>query len=360
MPTKASGPGPGTPAEATPAPAASTPAAAPDPSSGPAAAPGGGPTDPSPERAETPSPGPRKLWYGRRGALTAAVATALLAALGGLSALASGNSAASGDDRASGRPAAKTAGGPHGSPTPSASPSATHGKSSGRPSPNAPGNGDGSAKPSTSASPGVSGTPLAWTMNSQLWDSGCNHDYVIDKAPEQVPPPPAPQDALAWARSQGAVHGGQTLLEIAVQGKSDTAVVLRALRVRVVGRADPVQGTVYATGQGCGSDLAPRTFVVDLDKDRPIARPMPGNDSGVDTPPMPMPYRVSANDPEVLLVDARTAGCDCRWYLELDWSSQGRTGTERIDDNGRPFRTSGTAGLPHYWYAHRGWTRLTS
>ncbi|MFC7511224.1 hypothetical protein ACFQV4_12960 [Streptomyces thermocarboxydus] len=36
------------------------------------------------------------------------------------------------------------------------------------------------------------------------------------------------------------------------------------------------------------------------------------------------------------MITARTEGCDCRWYLELDWSSQGRTGTVRIDDRGRP------------------------
>jgi hypothetical protein len=36
--------------------------------------------------------------------------------------------------------------------------------------------------------------------------------------------------------------------------------------------------------------------------------------------------------------------------MELDWSSQGRTGTVRIDDAGRPFRTSGIKGLPRYTY----------
>ena len=49
-----------------------------------------------------------------------------------------------------------------------------------------------------------------------------------------------------------------------------------------------------------------------------------------------LPYRVSAQDPEVLLVTARTVTCDCRWYLELDWSSQGRSGTVRIDDARTP------------------------
>lgn len=197
-------------------------------------------------------------------------------------------------------------------------------------------------------------------MNSQLWASGCDHDYIIDRAPQQVPPPPAPQDATPWARTQGAVHGGQTLVDISVQGRTDAAVVLEALRVRVVGRATPVKGTVYFTGQGCGADLDPRSFAVNLDMDQPIARTVQGGEGSARTPAVRMPYRVTAKDPKVLMVDARTVDCDCLWYLELDWSSQGRTGTERIDDHGLPFRTSGTKGLPQYWYAHDGWTPLAS
>lgn len=78
---------------------------------------------------------------------------------------------------------------------------------------------------------------------------------------------------------------------------------------------------------------------------------------------MSLPYRVSSTDPEVLLVTARTDTCDCDWYLELDWSSQGRTGTVRVDDHGRPFRTSGIKGLPRYWYGsdngERKWVPAT-
>jgi hypothetical protein len=58
------------------------------------------------------------------------------------------------------------------------------------------------------------------------------------------------------------------------------------------------------------------------------------------------------------MVDAQTEDCDCRWYLELDWSSQGRTGTVRIDDQGVPFRTSGIKSLPQYWYKNNGWTQI--
>ncbi|MET9616827.1 helix-turn-helix domain-containing protein [Kitasatospora indigofera] len=285
---------------------------------------------PSHEHGATGHPAVRRPWYRHRVAATATVVTVLVAtALGVLSALPSGHSPAGGGQE-SGARAARPAGAPPGSPAPSA-PAGTV--------------------------PAV--PPLTWTVNSQLWATGCSHDYVIDKAPRQVPPPPAPQDAAPWARTQGAVHGGQTLVDIAVQGRTEAAVVLEALRVRVVGRAAPVQGTVYSTGQGCGGDLDPRSFAVDLDMDRPIARPVQGAEAGTGSPARQMPYRVSSKDPEVLLVDARAVGCDCLWYLELDWSSQGRTGTERIDDHGLPFRTSGINGLPHYWYAGHDWAPLT-
>lgn len=200
--------------------------------------------------------------------------------------------------------------------------------------------------------------PLAWTADSQAWSLGCGHDYVIRRSPDRVPPPPAPQDAGQWARTQDAVHGRETNIRVSVQGRSSTAVVLEALRVRVVGRADPVPGTAYAMDQGCGGALTPRHFAVDLDADRPIARAMPGNDAGDPIPAVRMPYRVSAEDPEVLLVNARTGKCDCSWYLELDWSSQGRSGTIRIDDDGRLFRTTSVTDLPRYAYdsATRRWT----
>lgn len=285
-----------------------------------------------PELGALPRPAARPPWYRRRVPLAAAaVVTALIATLGSLSLLPSGHSSAGGDAPAAAKAADASAAGDH-SPDPSASPS------------------------TSSAAKTTRVAPITWTANSHRWAIGCEHDYVIDKEPARVPPPPAPQDASPWARSQGAVHGGRTMVDVIVQGRTGAAVVLEALRVRVVGRAAPVKGNVYATGQGCGGGLGPHSFTVALDKDRPIAHAVPGYEGETPVPAMDLPYRVSVTDPEVLTVEARTDGCDCRWYLELDWSSQGRTGTERIDDDGIPFRTSGTASLPRYWYANGGWT----
>jgi hypothetical protein len=266
--------------------------------------------------AEVPEPTPREMtgqtpgqlpWYRRRRTLIAAVVCAVLAVWGSLSAVSA-----------------------HDTAKPEAAPSALP-------------------------------APLTWTADSQVWSDHCSHDYVVDKSPGHVPPPPAPEDAAAWAAKQHAVHGRVTNVEISVQGRTSTAVVLEALRVRVVGRAAPAHGTVYAMDQGCGGGLSPRYFGVNLDARRPLARSVAGSDeAGARAPAVHLPYRVSAQDPEVLLVTARTESCDCRWYLELDWASQGRTGTLRIDDHGKPFRTSSIKGLPHYWYSAKGWAPYDS
>ncbi|WP_217240176.1 helix-turn-helix transcriptional regulator [Streptomyces sp. AC555_RSS877] len=297
--------------------------------------------DPGPD-GPAPSLAPRP-WYRRRRVLVStAIACALLATLGSTAALS--------DDHSS----EADAGALHRSAKPSAtgSPSPSGSAMSSSPRPQAPALPATAGAPTsaTSAAKPTTGLPFTWSTDSLVWDKGCDHDYVIDKPPTQVPSPPVEQDAGAWAATQGALHGRQTRVQISVQGRSSTAVVLKALRVRIVSRGNPAAGSAYAMDQGCGSDLTPRRFTVNLDADRPIARPKDGADSGHTIPAVHFPYLVSAQDPEVLLVAATTQTYDARWYLELDWSSQGRTGTIRIDDDGRPFRTTSVKGMPHYWY----------
>ena len=308
-------------------------------------------------------PSGRRPWYRRRQALLgAAVATVLLATLGSLAALSADRPPADTVGTAPDRIPTTDTDRPHHpahtslTPSPSASPGRSS-TSSSSPSPSSdarasatPGKKDGPSAAARGDAPASDAQPLAWTSDSQVWDMGCGHDYVIDKTPQQVPPPPVQQDAGTWAATQSAVHGHETIVRISVQGRSSTAVVLDALRVRVVGRAAPASGNAFAMDQGCGGELTPRSFAVNLDADRPVVRSLPGADSEHTIPAVHFPYRVSAEDPEVLLVNAQTDTCDCQWYLELDWSSQGRSGTIRIDDHGRPFRTSGIKGLSRYWY----------
>ncbi|MEU3509070.1 helix-turn-helix transcriptional regulator [Streptomyces longwoodensis] len=196
--------------------------------------------------------------------------------------------------------------------------------------------------------------PLTWTADDHtLGLTSCGEDYVVPQPPQNVPPPPHPEDIAMWATSQRAVHAGTTGVRITVQGRGSAAVVLQALHVRVAHRTTPApgRGTVYSLSDGCGAGIIPRFFSVDLDAYLPVARSMPGDDgAGTPVPAIGFPYRVSLQDPEVLMVSARTESCTCDWYLDLTWSSQGRTGTVRIDDHGRPFHSTSSTGLPGYRY----------
>ncbi|MFH8575788.1 helix-turn-helix domain-containing protein [Streptomyces zaomyceticus] len=204
--------------------------------------------------------------------------------------------------------------------------------------------------------------PLTWTVASDLWKNGCGHTYLVERTP---PPPPEAADARSWAAARGAVDGGETLVRVSVQGKGAAAVVLQALHVRVVERGAPLPWAAYRMDDGCGGAVTPRRFAVDLDRPRPVARALDGYDAsgqeGRTLPAVSFPYKVSAAEPEELLIHAGAAKCDCRWYLELEWSSEGRRGTVRVgDEDGAPFRTSGAKRRPVYVYDSAGRRWITS
>ncbi|MGW5641086.1 helix-turn-helix domain-containing protein, partial [Streptomyces sp. NPDC003832] len=223
-------------------------------------------------------------------ASTATVCALLVISVAGLSALSEGNSSRTQTSSRSMIPRGSTGSPATGAPGRSAQPSATH----------------------PSATDPAADPPLTWSVDPLVWDKGCDHDYVLDKPSARVPPPPFPQDAEMWATTQGAVQGRQTKVQISVQGRSSTAVVLKAIHVRVVSRGAPADGNAYSMGQGCGSDLTPRHFTVNLDEDRPLAQSDGANtaDGGHTIPAVRFPYRVSAEDPEVLEVHATTQAYD--------------------------------------------------
>ncbi|MET7755737.1 helix-turn-helix transcriptional regulator [Streptomyces sp. NPDC005389] len=179
------------------------------------------------------------------------------------------------------------------------------------------------------------------------WEGPCSQHYLIDRQPEQVPPPPTEQDAPGWIAALDAVPGGDQLLRLTVQGTGKRTVVLEALHVRVVTKKAPVAWNDYVMGVGCGGEVSTKAFAVDLDAGRPTAVPVGGQRT--------FSYKTSESDPVIFNVAARAQAHDVSWYLELVWSSGEERGTLRIDDGGRPFRTSGNLARPAYAYP-LGWT----
>ncbi|MFI0737933.1 helix-turn-helix domain-containing protein [Streptomyces sp. NPDC021100] len=227
-------------------------------------------------------------------------------------------------------------GGPQGDPSDTAREPAA-------PGPTLPGTG-------TPAPDAPSGTPLTVTTSPYTVIDRCDQVFVTGRTPAEVPPPPPDGNARGWVSALRAVPGGRMQIELAVQGTSRQAVVLRALHVRVVGRTAPLAWSAYVMADGCGSGVTPATLDIDLDRDNPLARPVAGRQGDIRIPATDFPYKTSATDPQVLDVVAHTTGHDVQWYLELEWSSGDRHGTLRIDDRGRPFRTTAIKDRPQYLY----------
>ncbi|MFG2263084.1 helix-turn-helix domain-containing protein [Streptomyces sp. NPDC048720] len=228
--------------------------------------------------------------------------------------------------------ASEPAGAGSGSPSPSASRGASP-----PPSPAA-SRGGGAGSPQGGAEDGATAPAVA--VDPYKWEDPCTQHYLIDRQPEQVPPPPGEPDARGWVTALGGVAGGRQMLALTVQGTGRATVVLEDLHVRVVEKSAPLAWNDFAMGVGCGGGVETASFGTDLDAGRPTLTPKAGQRD--------FPYKVSESDPEVFYVFADARAHNVSWYLELDWSSGARHGTVRVDDDGRPFRTSGNVGRPAY------------
>ncbi|MFD7399767.1 helix-turn-helix domain-containing protein [Streptomyces virginiae] len=328
--------------------------------------------EPEPTVVVAPEPVPepvgRGAWYRRRPAVVAAagvtagaVAVALLAAAGpdrgaphagGRTGPGMGASAGTGAPVSPGPLGSGSASAPAATDVPEpTSPAGSAGSagSAGETGATAPAPGGTSVSPSAPGRAPV--VPLKAAVRSHVWTASCDHAYLSGRAPGSVSPPPVEADAPAWASAQGAVHAGSQIVEVTLHGTGEGAVVLEDLEVRVAARRKPPAWNVYQMSQGCGGGLTPAAFAVNLDAPRPLARPVAGNDGGDPLPAPAFPLRVSASEPVVLRVEAATTGCDCDWSLDLRWTGPSGSGTLRIDDGGRPLRTSAATGRPVYGYA---------
>ncbi|MYQ55478.1 MULTISPECIES: helix-turn-helix domain-containing protein [unclassified Streptomyces] len=300
-------------------------------------------------------PGPRRRWSGRTRVLLAAAAVVALT----VPAVVVVHGLTQEDQAEEVRPrttVAATLVAPDTSTGPSAGVSPSPDRTSGSPVPADSESAGPSPSPGGTAGQGGGGgaenggVPVHATISSYNWEAPCGQYYLLDQEPDRVPPPPVPQDTRGWARSLHGVDGGAMKLELTVQGASQEAVVLRGLHVRVQSRGPALAWSAYSMGNGCGSGIVPQSFDIDLDDSRPRSTPVAGQDGDTVVPAKDFPYQVSSTDVEVFHLDAHVEGHDVTWYLELEWTSGGRSGVLRIDDRGEPFRTSGIAARPEYLY----------
>ena len=186
-------------------------------------------------------------------------------------------------------------------------------------------------------------------------------EYVIPLSPDQIETPPGWEEGLEarqrWVEELGGASANATWVQVDIRGRSSRPVLLTDLRVNVVERRPPIDGTVIDYGD-FGDVIPERIVEFSLLDDPPRLvsstddRWLHGAIAESEAKPIDFPYRVSSTEPELFYVLVHTypyrpelddaGGCDCLWNLKLPYSDGTETGTMTIDDDGKPFRTTST------------------
>ncbi|WP_179203272.1 helix-turn-helix domain-containing protein, partial [Streptomyces griseiscabiei] len=187
-----------------------------------------------------------------------------------------------------------------------------------------------SKEPSHAASSGSESVPLTFVADAPSWQCG---DAVVvpgSVGASQMVPGPRPTDGVSTSK---------TGLGFTVQGRDGQTVTLLGLSVEVVSRHEPLRGTRVPVV--CQGDPPNRNLFVDLDQTRPqVVKAAPRAGDGGSASDTGWPYTVSGSDPEHFVVRPSTRAHDVTFTLRLKWAWNGERGELRIDDQGKPFRTT--------------------
>jgi hypothetical protein len=209
---------------------------------------------------------------------------------------------------------------------------------------------------------GTAGAPVVASTVTDIdrFNSDVVHvpEFVVARPVGKVPPPPngeSPDGRFAWAKEIGGVDATATLFRVVLSGREAAPVVLQGLDVKVVERRPAMRGTLLSYF-GLGAPQSVRFIQIDLSKDPP-AWDYIGDRA---QPEDHFPLRVSSSESEVFDVQAFAGRGDVSWYLEFQYTADGENGTVRVDDGGKPFRTTERDAAEGYGWLNGRWTSLSN
>lgn len=184
-------------------------------------------------------------------------------------------------------------------------------------------------------------------LTAAVIDGGvaCLTEWMVPMTPEEAftRSRSTPDNPTAWIMQSRGMLANEHEVEIILQGTSTDSVVIRELRVVVVGeREPPVEGTLLDFA--CGDARSYRYVEADLDRSPPTMKPKvedPFDERRLEK--IRFPYEIAADKSESFIVSARTSQYEVFWRIEIDWASRGQTGTLVLDNDGRNFHTSSSA-----------------
>jgi hypothetical protein len=148
--------------------------------------------------------------------------------------------------------------------------------------------------------------------------------------------PTDPTQLEVWQSTHG-VMGQDQSLRLTIRGTDDRPVVLQSIEPVIVARSAPLEGW-FTSDRGCGG-VTVREAHIKLDEEPPTIRFSDGEDEASDR--LALILQVTRTDIEVIDVVATSHRSTVDWVLEINYTADGRTGTVRVDHDGKPFRMSG-------------------
>jgi hypothetical protein len=157
--------------------------------------------------------------------------------------------------------------------------------------------------------------------------------------------PPSLNDELsvaaenAWVQRNGGLPSSGYYVKVVLQATSGKTVVIDQVRAEVTRRAPAPTGT-WLDRRACGEELVPALFQANLDASPVTVKPVAGTDeAGKPIAPKPLPRTISNSNPDVWVISGVTSKSDAEWVAFIDYTADGKAGTIRVDDHGKPFRT---------------------
>jgi hypothetical protein len=215
-----------------------------------------------------------------------------------------------------------------------------------------------STPPLTESRPSGESDPLITTAD---FDTVKCEDFTIPESLVSSLPKKDTGFDPKWIYEQG---GATTYgFELTVEGKTDTAVVIKRFRVIDLRKKSVPPDAVHLESCGpAGGAVTVRQFDVNL-SDPAKFTPVSGQDpiTGEDVPAVDFPFKVSNNDPEVFLIEPTGPTCFCEWRLAIDWTSGGRAGTTIVDRGFGPIRSDPTHdGRPLIYFEDGDWHKQSN
>lgn len=177
--------------------------------------------------------------------------------------------------------------------------------------------------------------PIVYSVRPVTEDPQANPapSFVIPRAIDGLSPPPInPKARYEWAHDHGGVDSTFSVVRLNLQGRSSSRIILEALRIKVLARRTPIEGSYIVYKYGIGGDIDPHDIWYELDSEEPQV---------LEAGEWSFPLWISETEIEAFNVYAKTNNYDCDWVMELDYRvGAGKLQSITINDNGKPFRTT--------------------